>query len=170
MELMTPIALAFVALLVVAAALFYRRLRRLVGRSEDTYDPFQDPVMFAQAMQLARLNFAGFVLRLNAPQAGDHGFAVKVPVPIGSDTAHVWLDQVKVDGDHVQGRISQPPAAARHLRAGQEWQTAADDISDWTFRNGAKTYGNFILRASKYAVPAQLRQVFEERFADLENP
>lgn len=52
-----------------------------------------------RAIAHARENFHFFVERLRDPRPGDGNFAAKVAITHDGNTEHLWLSDVRVDGD-----------------------------------------------------------------------
>lgn len=107
----------------------------------------------AEATGLARDGFAGFIdaLRRNDGEA----FAVKVPAVERGAFTHVWLSQLRIEGEGLIGVevISEAGVSGRIRRIRFE------DVIDWTYREDGFTYGAFttcIYNPTQPALPANI--------------
>lgn len=120
-----------------------------------------------RAMATARERFPEFVARLRDPQPGDEHFAVKVGVREDDQVEHLWLSDVQVDGEWIEGRIGNDPGLVK-LKLGDPWRGPISQLSDWTYLSAGRMQGNFTLRAMLPRMPRrdreQARAMLEEHW------
>ena len=86
----------------------------------------------ARAIAKAREDFHLFVARLANPESGDENFAVKVGIAHDGNTEHIWLTDVRIDGESIEGEIGNDPSFVP-VKLGDRWQGTTAQLSDWTF-------------------------------------
>ena len=109
-----------------------------------------------RAIAHARENFHFFVERLRDPRPGDENFAVKVAITHDGNTEHLWLSDVRVDGDVLEGEIANEPQLVP-MKLGERWRGDRSRLSDWTFFSDGRMQGNFTLRAMLPRMPKAQR-------------
>lgn len=101
-----------------------------------------DPEMTA-AWQEARANVPQFLRLLEDPEYGDAEFYVKKRFDDGQQSEHIWLSDVRVEGDQFIGSVGNDPRIVTNAKFGEEAQVAMDDISDWMITRGEEMIGGF---------------------------
>ena len=81
--------------------------------------------------------------------AGYGGFAVKVGLPTVEHDAseHIWVNDLRRDGDVVTGKLANVPVDLGDLTVGSEVTFRPDMISDWQYTKDGLLYGHFVTRA-----------------------
>lgn len=103
----------------------------------------EDPAM-STAIQSARATFDGFVEQLPRLLEAGAYFSVKVPIQVGSDREHIWLDSPVVQGGQVRGQLGNEPLAGPY-RLGDVVSVRVEEISDWMAVFEGELYGGYSL-------------------------
>lgn len=166
---------SLIALAVVALATFlYVRWRRslvLVDEESGVSQIRGDDADILRAVAEARTNFGHFLERLRDPGANDEDFSVKVAIEHEGSTENIWLGDVRVDGDVVEGVIGNDPV---HIpfRRGDPWRGGFEQVVDWSFMSDGRMQGNFTLRAMLPRMPKhqqlRFRAMLEGRWDTVE--
>jgi uncharacterized protein YegJ (DUF2314 family) len=78
----------------------------------------------------ARASVDSFIEAIQSPGPGQSGFTIKAAIAAGSDTEHIWLDNVRYDGEFFQGGLDSQPTLAAGFKRGDRLKVRPNDISD----------------------------------------
>jgi len=158
------------AVLALAGLFLFLRWRRnliVVDEESGVSQVRSDDADMRRAIAEAKANFSHFVERLRAPGPLDEGFGVKVAIPHGDGKENIWLNEVRVDDNGVEGKIANDPVYVP-FRIGEDWRCGFDDVVDWAFLHDGRMHGNFTLRAMLPRMPKdqqrQFRGMLESRW------
>ncbi len=102
-----------------------------------------DDTRMADAIARARSHWPEFVAAFDRRCSKDADFRIKTPFSDGSHIEHMWVDVEEVDFEKVKGRLVSRPYALSHPTQGERVSVAAEEISDWSYRDGDATGGGF---------------------------
>ncbi|HKG94006.1 MAG TPA: DUF2314 domain-containing protein [Gemmatimonadaceae bacterium] len=122
--------------------------------------PADDPGMNAAKAQ-AVATVAEFLRRLSAPGANVASAAVKTALPVPGGTEHVWLSQIRCEGNEFVGVVDNNPYPDSGVRAGDERRVRQDAISDWKIVEGGHLVGGFTIRYFRDRMPARQRAALD---------
>jgi uncharacterized protein YegJ (DUF2314 family) len=74
------------------------------------------------------------------------GFFVKAPIPHAGGREHIWVRNVREDGDEFVGEIDNNPVHLTNVRKGSPWRIKQSEISDWYFVRDGLMHGAWTLR------------------------
>jgi uncharacterized protein YegJ (DUF2314 family) len=101
-----------------------------------------DPEMaVATATALARLD--EFLALAEAPPAGTERFKLKVKIPDGNVTEHLWVIPFRRTSTGFVGIVANEPEEVRTVVYGQNIEFGRDDISDWGYMRNGRQVGSF---------------------------
>jgi uncharacterized protein YegJ (DUF2314 family) len=127
--------------------------------------PTQDVAM-AAAIARAQASLPGFFVRLEKPEAGDEGFAVKIRFPTkGTNAEHIWANNVQLKGDQVSAVINNVPRDIPNLKVGQRVTVPVAQITDWMFMRDDKIHGGETIWAVLPHMPAEQAAAMKARLA-----
>jgi len=89
-----------------------------------------DPVMDG-AIAEAQRTLPKFLALLADPPAGTSGYVIKFPL---GGWEHIWVDNLRIDGDRITGRLANAPEQEGH-RLGERVSVPLADVSDWAYRS-----------------------------------
>lgn len=130
---------------------------------------FVDPVvefpahnpLHREAVAAARQSLDQFWAALRGPLAPETEFGLKVGLPAGQGTEHVWLMADPQTEASRSGRLMSRPQVLK-LREGDRVSFAPDQISDWMIRDATGTRGAYTIQAMlKTLPPAEARRMAE---------
>ena len=77
-----------------------------------------------------------------------NGALVKAAVssPSTGKTEHIWLEDVGFEDNRIIGSVASSPDAIPEVARGDEITVSRDDVSDWVYRQGGRTFGGFTVR------------------------
>jgi uncharacterized protein YegJ (DUF2314 family) len=158
------LTLALVALVLVAG----QAAHPAVAADHVVNVPNDDPEM-AAAIAKARGSLATFWQAWKAPKQGEEGFSLKVRIPYGNGNSaeHFWLIEIERAGGKYSGIINNEPAYATQVEAGERYEFAEADISDWLFMRNGKMVGNETMRPLLKRMP---KEQAEQYLQFLETP
>jgi uncharacterized protein YegJ (DUF2314 family) len=144
------------------------------GSTEPEY--FQVPndhhhVAMQRAAKEARKTVEQFITALQHPGPGQQDFEVKKRFVQGSEVEHIWLSDVQLVGNRLQGKIDNQPRKIGGLKLGQIASVKPKEISDWLYIDNGKLVGGYTVRVHYSDLSPQQKQKFD-READfkIENP
>lgn len=88
-----------------------------------------DPAMDA-AIAEAQRTLPEFLAVLDRPPAGAGDFVIKFPL---GGWEHIWVDNLRHQGDTITGRLANAPEQEGH-RLGERVTVPLSEISDWAYR------------------------------------
>lgn len=65
--------------------------------------------------------------------------------PVTGTIEHMWIEDVRFEGERVVGRLANEPDNIPGLTQGRWVSMPLDDISDWVYREGDRTIGGFTI-------------------------
>ena len=134
----------------------------------DDGDPFvayepNDPEMNA-AIKSARATLDTF---LASPEFELDTAALKAALPHDNGAEHIFMLDVRRDGDLFEGTIGNAPVYLPGLRQGDRHRFGYDQISDWTYSTGGKIHGGYTVRAMLSRLPQAEADALAARLAPL---
>ncbi|WP_157667551.1 YegJ family protein [Comamonas serinivorans] len=122
-----------------------------------------DPAM-QQAFQRARASLPQFLRLVAKPIAGSDAHAVKVGLRHAGGTEYVWLSELRVQGDRIEGVLDNRPAHLPH-KAGQRLTVKAADVVDWLYVDAqGRMQGNFSACALLSQEPPAHAKAFKAQY------
>ncbi len=122
-----------------------------------------DPIM-AAAILNARDSLPGFLALAKRPAPAMEGFAVKIALLGGGDTAFLWIHPFAHVGDQFIGQIASTPRSLEGLKTGDTITFTKGDIVDWMYMDGGTMAGNYCARAILRSALPQDRKASQRRF------
>jgi uncharacterized protein YegJ (DUF2314 family) len=119
------------------------------------------------AIAAARASTPSFVARMDAPQVGDRNFSVKFPFADGEQVEHIWVVNVRRDGEEFVGMVEAEARLMGNVMKGAEVRVPTSGISDWGFSNGEAIHGNYTTRVMLNTLPAPMRKTLASRLVPL---
>ena len=120
------------------------------------------------AIARARASVDAFIARMAAPQPGDEGFGVKMRFNDGGKSEHIWVSELRLEGDEFVGVLEAAPRYVHSVRLGQEVRVKKSEISDWAFGNGNSMHGNYTVRVMMPSLPKAMQAALKGRLVPLE--
>lgn len=75
---------------------------------------------------------------------------------------HMWINDVNFDGETIYGVLVNQPSELTNVNNGDEVQIPINQISDWLFAIGGKTYGAFTIQAMRSQMSDDEREDHDE--------
>lgn len=121
-----------------------------------------DPAMNAAIQKAKDTVLQQFVPALQAPKAGQVGFAIKYPVGDGKTFEHFWISRVTFDGKKFTGKLDNIPKLVKTVKLGQTMNIAPDEISDWMYLDNGRLVGGFSIRVLRDSLKGKEREDFDK--------
>jgi uncharacterized protein YegJ (DUF2314 family) len=128
--------------------------------------PTSDTAM-QDAIAAARASTPSFIARLESPQKGDHTFGIKFPFRDGTQVEHMWVSDVRREGEEFVGIVEAEAQLVGNVEQGSEVRVPVSGISDWGFSNGDAIHGNYTTRVMLDTLPPPMRKALEKRLVPL---
>lgn len=100
------------------------------------------------AIKEARSTVGDFLKALRGEIPGTSGHSVKAAVKDGEKVEHLWLVDVKCDGQKFTGKIDNAPQTVKNVTEGQSYDVSKGEISDWMYVKDGVAVGNRTLKAT----------------------
>lgn len=75
---------------------------------------------------------------------------------------HMWINEVEFDGYTVSGVLVNDPLELSNVKNGDFVEVPLNQISDWLFTSGGKTYGGFTIQVLRSGMDQQERKEHDE--------
>jgi uncharacterized protein YegJ (DUF2314 family) len=136
---------------------------RIVQRAgqPDVYLLPADDAGMAAATAAARGSIDQFIAAFAAPAAGQHSFAVKVPVIDGTLVEEFWLDLDAFENGQFRGRIANEPCEVQNVHFGDRMVADEERIIDWMYVEDGHLVGGYSIRALRGRLSAAERKAFD---------
>lgn len=115
----------------------------------------------AAATAAARGTLAAFAARVASPAPAQSYAGVKVPLREGERVEHVWMSDLRYDGDAFRGRLGNAPVELTRWRVGDSVRVARDSVSDWMLIVHDTVYGGYSVHLLRSRMIAEQRAVFD---------
>jgi uncharacterized protein YegJ (DUF2314 family) len=132
------------------------------GASEPGY--FQVPNNHAamhNAVIEARKTVRQFIKALKHPASGQEDFEVKKAFTEGNQTEHIWISDLQLVGDHLQGRVDNEPRKITGVKLGQVVSVYPKEISDWLYVDNGNLVGGYTVRVHYNELSPKEKQEFD---------
>ena len=132
------------------------------GASEPGY--FQVPHDHAamhNAVIEARKTVRQFIKALKHPAPGQEDFDVKKAFNEGNQIEHIWISDVQIVGNHLQGRVDNQPRKITGVKLGQVVAVYPKEISDWLYVDNGKLVGGYTVRVHYNDLSPKEKQEFD---------
>jgi uncharacterized protein YegJ (DUF2314 family) len=116
----------------------------------------------AQAVQKARKTQDKFISALRSPMANQIRFAVKKPFIEGDKVEHIWVNELRFDGQLLHGKVDNEPVDLKGVRLGDAVSVKPEEISDWMYVQDGRLVGGYTVRCVSRDLPRQQRKQFEK--------
>ncbi|MBX3436426.1 MAG: DUF2314 domain-containing protein [Planctomycetaceae bacterium] len=121
----------------------------LAGCSERHGDPIvefaDDDAEMNAAIADAKANVDLFVAYLEA-HPEDAMCLIKAPLDTGGHVEHIWIDNVRFDGQQFTGRLANAPHDLSRYKQGDVVTVPRADVSDWAFFENDAMQGGYTIR------------------------
>jgi uncharacterized protein YegJ (DUF2314 family) len=132
------------------------------GASEPGY--FQVPKDHAamhNAVIEARKTVRLFLKALKHPATGQVDFEVKKAFTEGNQIEHLWLSDVQLVGNHLEGRVDNQPRKITGVKLGQVVSVYPKEISDWLYIDNGNLVGGYTVRVHYNELSPKAKQEFD---------
>jgi uncharacterized protein YegJ (DUF2314 family) len=120
-----------------------------------------DPKMNA-AIEKARYTVNTFIIALKSHRKNEGAFSVKMAFSDGTNTEHIWLDEVRYDGTKFTGIVANDPELVKSVKIRQKASVASGEISDWMYVENGKLIGGYTLRVLRDGMSPAERAEFDK--------
>lgn len=104
-----------------------------------------DPELVAATGQ-AQSTLDEFIAALGAVDPSARGHAVKTTFRDGAIGEHMWVGQLRWDGERFHGVLDNDPVDVRNVRRGDAVVVERADVEDWLYFVGQEMRGGFTVR------------------------
>ena len=135
------------------------------GCGADEVGPFtqvadDDPEIVA-ARREARDSIDRFYDALRRPASTQRRFAVQKAFDTDGEPEWLWVRQLTLDGDRLNGVVDTEPTRATQFARGTAVTIDRADVDDWMYLDGTALVGAYTIRVSLARQTAAQREAFE---------
>jgi uncharacterized protein YegJ (DUF2314 family) len=152
-DMMTILRILIVCLLLAIVRVFLRRAKFSGNVVEMRAD---DPGLTA-AKARAVETLPEFLRRLALPGTDHSTVAIKAPFKVPGGTEHVWITNVRSEGNEFVGTVDNSPTRAAGVVAGAPIRVRHTEISDWKLVERGRLVGGFTIRYFMSLMPEPQR-------------
>lgn len=69
--------------------------------------------------------------------------------PVTHKIEHLWIEDVGFEEEKIVGTLASEPNAIPELSKGEWVSVSPEDVSDWAYREGGRTFGGFTIRVMR---------------------
>jgi uncharacterized protein YegJ (DUF2314 family) len=154
----------FILIAIMLARQAYGLIRRGISFDGNMAMARADDEGLAAAKSQAVSTLPEFLRRLSSPGIERSTIAVKAPIAVDGGSEHVWLSNIRVEGDAFVGTIDNNPHPRTGKRAGDTLRVARSEISDWRLVENGVLVGGYTIRYFMSRMPAKQRAVMLASF------
>lgn len=114
-----------------------------------------DDPAYLEARRRAHEGLDELIASLASEDPSHRAHALKVALREGRVVEHLWLDDVRWDGERFHGTVGNVPVTLRRVRYGDEVSVTREQVDDWAYEAPDGLHGAF-------SVPPELRQALSE--------
>jgi uncharacterized protein YegJ (DUF2314 family) len=130
----------------------------------------RDPVIHVKAtdnemnaaMEKARVTLDTFIAALQKPGAKQKDFSIKARFEERGKVEHMWVNEVRVDGDLIKGKLGNDPENLKGLHAGMACGFPRSRVSDWMYIDDGRLVGGTSIRLLRNRMSATERKEFDQ--------
>ena len=128
------------------------------------YTVNDDDQQLERAVRHARRTVGQFITALRTPPPNSRDFLVKKLFVAKDGTAeHIWLADVKFNGNRFVGVVDNKPNKISGLKIGDRQSVNPDEITDWSYVENGKLVGGYTIRVLYAEMSAEEKQQFEKQ-------
>jgi uncharacterized protein YegJ (DUF2314 family) len=105
--------------------------------------PDDDPEMQA-AQAEARANWPTFLELFAEPEGRE--FQVKASFVDGDIVEHMWVMNLRMEGDELSGTLGNEPFNVKNIKYGDPVRLKPGEVTDWSVTEGERTYGEYTVK------------------------
>jgi uncharacterized protein YegJ (DUF2314 family) len=112
----------------------------------------------------ARRSLDTFIAFLASPREGQTYFGIKARFPIPGapgEHEHIWLSDVRYEGDRFRARIGSEPLSVDHLQPSDEVVVRIEDVTDWMIIENGALLGGYTARVLRDRMTDQEKKEFD---------
>ena len=166
-----PLALLSLTLLASGCASNDKEVPHAIGRGvtrmqgdASMYTVNDDDMQLEHAVRHARRTAGQFITALRNPPPNSRDFQVKKLFVAKDGTAeHIWLADVKFNGNRFVGVVDNHPNKISGLKIGDRESVNPDEITDWSYVENGKLVGGYTIRVLYAEMSNDEKQQFEKQ-------
>lgn len=152
---------SFIGLTLISCSLINRISSSEADNVEVVLD---DDAEMNAAMQAAQDTLPIFISTLKSPAPGQVDFTVKVAFPYNDGTSfeHMWLSNVSLNGDLIEGTLENDPVYVGNIQSGDRVTVEQSDITDWIIIDDGRLLGGYTVHVLRNRMSDAERQQFDQ--------
>jgi uncharacterized protein YegJ (DUF2314 family) len=111
----------------------------------------------------AQATIAQFIARLEHPPASQTDLGLKVRLTDGEQIEHVWLTDVRHEGNRFTGRINNDIEHLHKYHMGDSVAVTLRQVSDWLAVDGGQLIGGYSIRLLRSRMSPAEREAFDRQ-------
>ena len=140
-----------------------RGVTRMEGDAS-MYTVNDDDMQLEHAVKHARRTVGQFITALRNPPPNSRDFQVKKLFVAKDGTAeHIWMADVKFNGNRFVGVVDNHPNKIPGLKIGDRVSVNPDEITDWSYVQNGQLIGGYTIRVLFAEMSSDEKQQFEKQ-------
>ncbi len=127
------------------------------------FDVQENDADMDRATRRARQTVGKFIAALQHPTSTQRDFQVNKLFIRGDHGEHIWLSNVKFEGNRFHGIVDNKPNNLPGLKIGAKASVNPDEISDWSYVDNGQLVGGYTIRVLYSELTPQERADFEKQ-------
>lgn len=120
----------------------------------------EDSAMNAAIAQ-ARSTVDTFIASLQNPGQNQTYFSIKARIVDGEYSEHIWLYDVRFDGNQFQGKIGNNPLNVKNVSLGDDLVLGPSEITDWMIVEDNTLVGGYTIHVLRNKLSGEERKKFD---------
>ena len=127
------------------------------------YNVDENDEQMDRATVRARKHVDRFIAALQNPQPNQRDFQVKKLFVKDGKAEHIWLADVKFNGNRFVGAVDNRPMFIKGLKIGERESVNPDEVIDWSFVEDGRLVGGYTIRVLYSELSPAEKADFEKR-------
>ncbi len=127
------------------------------------YNVDENDQQMDRATTRARKHVDRFIAALKNPQPNQRDFQVKKLFVKDGKAEHIWLADVKFNGNRFVGNVDNKPMFIKGLKIGERESVNPDEVIDWSYVEDGRLVGGYTIRVLFSELTPDEKADFEKR-------
>ena len=127
------------------------------------YNVDENDQQMDHATARARKHVDRFIAALKNPQPNQRDFQVKKLFVKDGKAEHIWLADVKFNGNRFVGSVDNRPMFIKDLKIGERESVNPDEVIDWSYVEDGHLVGGYTIRVLYSELSPEEKADFEKR-------
>lgn len=122
-----------------------------------------DDELMDRAIMKAKETYQAIIDALESDDLTARGYSIKKRYEAGDGYEHLWISDVKWDGQIFTGKIGNEPVNVKGVVLGQPVEVKPEELTDWMYIREGKLIGGYTLRVVMSQYPPAEREAMQKQ-------